>query len=59
MITLKGKLTIRKKQTMNERLMAAYDRGYRDGYEVGLRDWDAYEKDMADIAEERKEVGVA
>ena len=58
MTTLKGKLTIRKKQTMNERLMAAYDRGYQDGYEIGLRDWDAYEKDMADIAEERKEVGV-
>ena len=52
------KYIVKKRQKILERIMAAYDRGYHDGYEVGTRDWNAYEKDMADIAEERKEVGV-
>lgn len=53
------KYIVKKRQTLIERILDAYNRGFQDGYEVGLKDWDAYEKDMADIAEERKEIGVA
>lgn len=33
-------------------LIEAYNRGFADGYECGQRDWQEYEKDMAQIREE-------
>ena len=59
-MTLKSSkhFTVKKRQKLIERILDAYDKGFRDGYEIGLSDWQAYEKDMADMAEERKEIGV-
>lgn len=53
------KFVLKKRQKLIERILDAYDRGYHDGYEIGIAEWKDYEKDMADMAEERKEVGVA
>lgn len=33
-------------------LIAAYNRGFCDGYECGQKDWQEYEKDMARMREE-------
>lgn len=30
-------------------LIEAYNRGFADGYECGLKDWQAYEKDMEEM----------
>ena len=51
------KYIVKKRKTLNERIMDAYDRGYRDGYKVGTTDWALYEHDMEIMREERKEVG--
>lgn len=51
------KFVVKKRQKLNERIMNAYDRGYQDGYAIGIAEWKDYEKDMETMREERKEVG--
>ena len=58
MNTLKGKLTIVKRQNLNQRIMDAYDKGFHDGYSCRDMEWFDYEKDMEEMREERKEIGV-
>ena len=52
------KYTIKKRQNLIQRIMDAYDRGFKDGYDCRDMEWFDYEQDMADMAEERKEIGV-
>ena len=35
-------------------LIAAYNRGFEDGYECGLKDWHLYEQDMKKMREEEE-----
>lgn len=35
-------------------LIAAYNRGFNDGYECGLKDWHLYEQDMKKMREEEE-----
>lgn len=59
MNTLSSKhFSVKKRKKLNERILDAYDRGYQDGYEIGIAEWKDYEKDMETMREERKEIGV-
>ena len=35
-------------------LIEAYNRGFSDGYECGLKDWHLYEQDMKKMREEEE-----
>ena len=59
-MTLKSSkpFTVKKRQKLNERIMNAYDRGFKDGYDCRDMEWFDYEQDMEIMREERKEIGV-
>ena len=52
------KFVVKKRMKWNERLMDAYDRGFKDGYETGMLEYRDYVLDMEEMRTERKEVGI-
>ena len=54
MSSLKGKLTLKSRKTLNERMMDAYNRGFSDGYETGIREYWDYVNDMEEMKQEAR-----
>ena len=46
------KYTIKKRQKLVERIMDAYDRGFADGYETGMKEYWDYVNDMEEMKQE-------